>query len=700
MAQEKIRLEEIYRDKKFETKTIPGFRFMKDGRSFTKIEEGAIKQYDIKTGKWKDDIFSPREGFNSSIDGYMFSEDEKLMLIRTASEKIYRRSTLDLYYVYNRSTRTLKPLYETAKQRDATFSPDGLKVAFVSANNLFIKDLASGKINQITYDGKKNHIINGAADWVYEEEFSLVRAFEWAPDSKKLAYIRFDESQVKEFTMTHYRGGLYPEYETFKYPKVGEKNSLVNVKIFDLEKGKTKEVAFKDQEDFYIPRIKWTQNPDQLCVWVLNRHQNHLTLWLARAKNGKVNRLMEEKNKYYIDIHDHTIFLKNGNSFLWTSEQDGYNHIYSYDLKGRKVKQITSGHYDVTSFYGIDEKRGKIYYQAAERSPLQRELYSIDLNGKNKKILADALGFQAAQFSSTYDYYVLHSSGANTPTWYAVYTQDGKAVRTLEENTGIKDHMDTYDLSPVEFFDFESKTGITLHGWMIKPPHFRENRKYPVLMFQYSGPGSQKVLDQWAVQNHWWFQYLAQNNYIVACIDGRGTGARGEDFKKMTYLNLGKLETEDQIDAAKYLGSREYIDAYRIGIFGWSYGGYMSTLCMLKGADIFKAGIAVAPVTNWKWYDSIYTERYMLTEKENREGYEKNSPVYFASQLEGAYLLVHGLGDDNVHFQHTAEMANALISHNKQFETYFYPNRNHRITGDNAQLHLFTKMSDFIFKNL
>ena len=699
MAQEKIRLEEIYRDKKFETKSIPGFRFMKDGRSFTKMEKASIKQFDIKTGNWKKDIFSAPEDFNRSVDGYTFSQDEQLMLIKTASEKVYRRSTLDEFYVFDRSGKTLQPLFELSKQRDATFSPDGSKVAFVAGNNLYIKDLATDAINQITYDGKEDQIINGASDWVYEEEFALVRAYEWAPDSKKIAFIRFDESQVKEFTMTHYRGGLYPEYETFKYPKVGEANSRVEVKIFDLDRGRTKKVDL-NLDDAYIPRIKWTQNPDQLCVWVLNRHQNHLTLWLARGKNGKVKKLLEEKNKYYIDIHDHTVFLKNGNLFLWTSEQDGYNHIYSYDLKGRIVKQITSGHFDVTAFLGFDEKRGQIYYQAAERSPMQRELYRIDLKGKNKKMLSGEMGFQSAQFSSTFDYYVLNRSGVNSPTHFAVYSREGKELRVLEDNDLLRKYVKDYDLSPVDFFDFENKSGVKLHGWMIKPPGFRESRQYPVLMFQYSGPGSQKVLDQWQVQNHWWFQYLAQHNYIVACVDGRGTGGRGETFKKMTYLQLGKMETEDQIDAARYLGSLPFIDADRIGIFGWSYGGYMSSLCMLKGNDIFRAGIAVAPVTNWKWYDSIYTERYMRTPNENPEGYEDNSPVNFADRLKGAYLLVHGLGDDNVHFQHTAEMTNALIRHNKQFDTYFYPNRNHRITGDNAQLHLFTKMSEFIFKNL
>lgn len=698
-AQNEITLEQIFSEKIFDAKTVPGFRFMNDGQSYTRLEDNQIRKYDLLTGDQNEILFDAgSDSAIEKIEGYDFSQDEHKILLRTDSEKIYRHSTRDRFFIM--IDGAVSELYKEAKQSHATFSPDGTHVAFVSENNLFVHSIASGEITQITHDGKKNEIINGAGDWVYEEELVLVRAFEWSPDSKRIAFVRFDESDVPEFTLMNYRDGLYPENVTFKYPKVGEKNSRVSVKIHDLQSTKTTQISLGEEDDIYIPRIKWTANDDQLCVFRLNRLQNKLDLLLADAKSGDTRLLMQEENKYYIDIHDNLTFLKDGDHFIWTSEQDGHNHIYLYTMQGEISRQLTAGDYDVTDFYGYDAKRQVIYYQTAQRSALQREIRQVSIDGGGSKILAAESGWNAAQFSTTYDYYVLNASSLNTPPRYSVHRLDGTELRLLEDNQKLAEKTASIPHQPVEFITVDNAEGLPLNGWMIKPIDFDENKKHPMLMFLYGGPGSQMVVDRYEVRFHWWFQLLAQHGYMVACVDNRGTGARGQEFKKSTYLQLGKLETEDQLAAAKHFGSLPYIDESRIGIFGWSYGGYMSSLCLFKGDGLLKSAIAVAPVTNWKWYDSIYTERYMQTEKTNAEGYRENSPVYFADQLQGDYLLVHGLGDDNVHFQHTAEMARALIENGKDFDTMFYPNQAHAINLGKARLHLFNKLTEFILIKL
>ncbi|NBC09495.1 MAG: alpha/beta fold hydrolase [Bacteroidetes bacterium] len=706
-AQSEITLEGIWSDYDFISQSVPGFNFLKDGKHYTRLENGKIQQYDFTTGALVTTIFDPTtvesaEGFDGQVDGYTFSEDESKILIRTHTESIYRRSFKSSYYVYDRESQQLSAVYPEGKQGYATFNPQADKVAFVHDNNLYVHDLNSGKVVAVTDDGEYNKIIYGSTDWVYEEEFGFAKAFFWSPDGERLAYYRFDESEVAEFTMTNYRDGLYPEYETFKYPKVGENNSIVDVFIYDLGKGKAVPVELGNETDLYIPRIKWTQDPNQLCVYRMNRHQNHLELLLADSRNGKTRLMLEEENEYYIaeSVLDNLTFLKDGKRFIWTSEMDGWHHIYLYNMKGRKLEQITKGKWEVTTFYGVDEGAGRVYYQAAEQSPLERQVYSIGLDGKNKQVLAGASGWNEAQFSSTFDYFIVTHATANTPATYIVYDKKGRRLRVVEDNKDLRQKQVDYNTSTVEFFSFTTGDDVELNGWMIKPTDFKANREYPLFMTLYGGPGSQKVTDNWMGMNYWWYQMLADQGYIVACIDNRGTGGRGEEFKKMTYLKLGHYETIDQIEAAKYLGQQPYIDASRVGIFGWSYGGYMSSLCLLKGNDVFKAAIAVAPVTNWKWYDTIYTERYMRTYKENEDGYRDNSPVYFADRLKGDYLLIHGLGDDNVHFQHSAEMANALIAANKQFDTYFYPNRNHGIYGGNTRLHLYQKMTSFLAESL
>lgn len=703
-AQKQITVDDIWTNGTYRSKGIPGFRFMDDGRHYSALLGNSIIRYDLISGNAVDTLLNvgslKLNGETKQIVDYSFSDNESQLLLKTDMEAIYRHSTREWNYVYNKATKKVEALHEGSRQMHATFSPDGNKVAYVTDNDLYYRDFSTGKTHRITTDGKENHIINGSCDWVYEEEFSFTKAFSWSPDSRTIAYYRFDESAVKEFTMTYYTGELYPENVNFKYPKVGMENSKVSIHLFDTQTAKKTEVDRNSEPDGYIPRIKWTQDPSKLCVFWMNRHQNHLELLLADVNTGKTSLLLQEDNKYYIDIHDNLTFLSDDECFIWTSEKDGYNHIYLYDMKGQLKKQLTSGNWEVTSFYGVDEKNNTIYYQAAAKSPLEREVYSVDLKGNNPKLITDKKGTNAADFSTTYDLHVWTHSTINSPTTYSIHDRKGKLVRLLEDNAGVKKLQEQTQARPVEFFTFTTGEGVQLNGYQIKPYNFDPSKKYPVLMYLYGGPGSQEVVDGWMGADYWWFQSLAQQGYIIACVDNRGTGGRGEEFKKMTYLQLGNYETIDQIEAAKFMGSQSYVDASKIGIFGWSYGGYLSSLCILKGNNVFNSAIAVAPATHWKWYDTIYTERFMRNEKENKDGFENNSPINFADKLTGNYLLVHGATDDNVHFQNSAEMAGALIKANKQFDTYIYPNRNHGIFGDNARRHLYIKMTDFLNDHL
>ncbi len=700
LAQKPITVEDIWRDGAFTPKGVPGFNFQRDGVHCTRLREQRIEQYDLRNGESTGILFDGAsakvENWKGAFDGYSFSPDEKKLLIATGTQSIYRRSSQAQYFVFDRDSKSLTRLYDGAPQRSPVFSPDGSKVAFIVDNNLWYKDLNTGKTTAVTTDGARNAVINGASDWVYEEEFELVRAFEWSPDGQTLAFLRFDEREVPTFSMELYRGGMYPAIDSFKYPKVGEKNAIVTAHLYQLNGAKQLDIKTNSKSDDYFPRLQWTPG-GALCLIKLNRHQSLLELLMADPVTGDCRLLLEEKSPSYVELRD-PVFLSDGSGFLWQSERSGFNHLYRFNMQGKLVNALTKGDWEVTEWYGLDEKNGLAYFQAAAVSPMQREIYAIKLNGKGRKKLSGAPGWHTAEFSPNYAYFSGTFSTINTPPQYAVYDQKGKIVRPLEQNDALRQRLTTFGVQPAEFFDCKTSAGVKLNGWMIKPKN--ATGKTPLLMFVYGGPGSQQVTEQWKSGNYGWFQMLAQQGYTVACVDNRGTGGRGEQFKKMTYLQLGKYETEDQIEAAKYLGKLPGIDPERIGIFGWSYGGYMSSLCLLKGADVFKAAIAVAPVTNWKWYDSIYTERYMQTEAENPAGYADNSPVNFADQLKGSYLLVHGLADDNVHFQHSAEMANRLIGANKQFETMFYPNRNHGISGGMARLHLYTLMTNFLDKNL
>jgi len=702
-----LTLKEIWASPTFRPEYIFGIASLKDGIHYSTLnadESGLkIEKHAYATSQKVADILVASEfklpnGAALEFDDYVFNETETKILVATESEKIYRYSSKSSYVVIDIKSKTATYL-SSGKQQYAGFSPDGKQIAFVKENNLYIKNLETGKETQITTDGLQNSIINGASDWVYEEEFALKEAFFWSPDNSKIAFLRFDEKLVKEFSMNTY-GELYPGVYKFKYPKAGEDNSSVALKVYDLAANKTITMEVGNDMNQYLPRVKWTYNGAQLSVVRLNRHQNHLELLLCNPANGEVKMLLEEKSETYIDVNDNLTFLQDGKRFIWTSELGGFNHLYVYGMDGKRINALSSGNMDVTEFYGVDEKKGLVYFQSAAPTPMDRSIYVSNLNGKNQKVLVAGTGHQEPEFSSTFEYFVLNKSAANTPVSFEMYSGNGKLIRVLEANEKLKATLGTYKMASKEFFKFTTSAQVMLNGWMIKPADFDSKKRYPVFMTVYGGPGHNTVENQWEGANLLWYQLLAQKGYIVVSVDNRGTQFRGEAFKKSTYKQLGKLETEDQLEAARYLAGLSYVDGSRIGIQGWSYGGYMSSLCITKGADLFKMAIAVAPVTNWRFYDSIYTERFMQTPEENAAGYDDNSPINHVARLKGKYLLIHGTADDNVHFQNSAEMVTALVKANKQFDVFYYPDKNHGIYGGNTRLHLYTMMTDYILKNL
>lgn len=704
ISAKKITLEDIYKKGTFGANSVYGISSMNDGLHYTTNEKGmSIEKWSYNTGTKTETIFSIEELTDAPfkrISDYEFSDDETKILLTTNMEAIYRHSFKAAYYVWDLKTKKLQEVSENGKQQLAAFSPDGSKVAFVRDNNIYITELITGNEYAITDDGKWNHIINGAPDWVYEEEFGFSRGFHWSPRGDKIAYYKFDESEVREFSMAMY-GALYPEPYTFKYPKAGEKNSVVSIHVYHLHSKETKTMDVGSEKDQYISRIKWTANNDELAMIRLNRLQNKVDLLVANAETGKSKVAYTETNKYYIsETSDNFVtFLNDNKQFIIMSEQDGFMHFYLYNMNGELVNQITQGNWDVATFYGFDEKSKTLYYSSYETSTVNMDVYSIKLNGKGKKRLTPNTGWNRASFSNNFNYFINYYSNANTPTVVTLYDKKGNEIRVLEDNAKLKETIAEYDFGKKEVFTVTTSKGVELNAYMIKPADFDENKEYPLFIYVYGGPESQNVTDSWGHRDAW-FQYLAQEGYIVACVDNRGTNGKGEEFRKATYMQLGKLELEDQTEAAKYFGSLDYIDDERIGIFGWSYGGYMSSLCLFRSPEVYKMAISVAPVTSWRYYDTIYTERFMRTPQENPDGYDAFSPIMNVDGLEGKLLLMHGSADDNVHYQNTMEMVNKLVSANKQFDMFIYPNRNHGIYGDNATFHIYTKMTNYIKDNL
>ncbi|MDB4061095.1 S9 family peptidase [Vicingaceae bacterium] len=701
-----IDLKDIWKDYTFSSETVRGVRSMNDGKNYTVLERGKsginLVQYNYKTGKKVATIIEAKDltfdGKELRMQSYEFSSDEKKVLIGTEVEAIYRRSSKANFFVYDLKSKNIEQLAQEEKQMYADFSPSGNKLAYVMNNNLFFKDFTTNKVVQITEDGEFNKIINGASDWVYEEELELSKAFQWSVDGQKLAFYRFDEAAVKQWNMKMY-DNLYPSDYKFKYPKAGEENAKVQIKIFDLASTKTTNVDLGTDYE-YIPSIEWTKDANTLAVISSNRHQSEVKINLVNASTGKANTVHTEKSDTYIEMPFDVHFMADQKHFILLSEKSGYRHLYLHNIDGSLKNKITNGDWPVTDYYGINEGKGIVYYQSAETSPLDRNVYSIKLDGTGKNRLTKKDGTNSADFSNSFSYFINYHTTANTPNYLSLNNSTGNVIRVLKDNQKLTQQLGEYEIGEKTFFSFKTSQDVELNAWIIKPPNFDKNKKYPVFLTIYGGPGSQTVTNSWGGSNFFWHQLLAQKGYIVVSVDNRGTGARGVDFKKVTYKQLGKYETEDQIEAAKYFSSLPYVDSTRIGVQGWSYGGYMSSLCLLKGADYFKAAIAVAPVTNWRFYDSIYTERYMQTPQENEDGYDDNSPINHVEKLKGKYLLVHGMADDNVHLQNTTEMISALVDADKQFDLFAYPNKNHGIYGGNTRYHLYSKMTNFVLENL
>ncbi len=709
---QQLTLEDVVVKRTYAQKSVNGLASLNDGLNYTTLENMGkeLVKYSYKTGEKVATLLDVSQLKNDSlkfITDYQFSSDESKVLLMTDRKPIYRRSFTANYFVYNFVTKELTKLSNGGDQQLATFSPDGERVAFVRKNNLFVKSLRFGTERQITDDGEFNKIINGAPDWVYEEEFEFNRGFEWSPDSKQLAYMKFNEEQVPVYHMPMYKGSnpekkenaVYPGEYSFKYPKAGEKNSIVQIWVYDIKSGHDIQMDTGKETDIYLPKISWTNSGTDLGIFRMNRLQNKLELLFANPYTGDTRLIYTEKNSRYIetDFLDNFKFLGDNKNFVILSEQNGYKHLYLYDLSGVKVKQLTEGNFDVLKFYGYDPVKKFFYYQAAAVSPMQKEIYGISFDKKKKIQLSTQPGTNNADFSNGFKYYINTFSNITTPNIVTLHDISGKQIRVLENNDALKGKLAKMQLPQKEFFKFTTSEGIELNGWMIKPLQFNPATKYPVLMTQYSGPNSQQVLDVFSID---WNTYLARQGYLVVCVDPRGTGARGEEFRKCTYGQLGNLESNDQVETARYLSKQPYVDAKKIAIWGWSFGGFMSAMTLCKGGDLIRAAIAVAPVTSHYFYDTIYTERYMGLPSQNPDGYLQNSPITLVKGIKGKLLLVHGTADDNVHFQNSIEFAEAMVQAGVQFRMMAYNNRNHGIRGGNTTMHLYTMFDEFLKENL
>ncbi|MBT6233558.1 MAG: S9 family peptidase [Flavobacteriales bacterium] len=699
-AQESIvTFDDVYRSGQFYGKGVRGLRSMEDGLRYSQKTSKGIEAFNYQTGESlgllvdNDDVVD-QSGNPLRFSSYQWAKGEQQITFETDRKSIYRHSYLAKVWVYDLASKTSKLVNEQAVQ-NPQLSPDGQRIAYVQSNNVFITELATGEQTTVTTDGLNNAIINGAPDWVYEEEFSFHVGLAWSPNGQHLAYYRFDESEVASFSMDIYGQDNYPYPYTFKYPKAGDDNSQVMIKVYDRQTSQSTEVT-TDLTYEYIPRMTWSPL-NELIITTMNRHQDSLWLNAFAMEDDRWSSslLLTETDAAYTGADHNLTFLADGR-FLWTSERSGFNHLYLYSANGKRNKALTKGNYEVSSMYGVDAKRGHVYYQAGAVTPSQREVYRVRLGGGKAVKISNQPGWNSASFSSTFDRFILTHSDANNPSTVSLHDSKGKTLRVLEDNAKLKATMAGFQRSPKTFFTMEAANGQNLPAWEIKPLHFDSSKQYPVLMFQYSGPGSQQVTDRFGGLNDFWYQSLAAEGYWIVCVDGRGTGAQGRDFTKSTYLNLGKLEVEDQIAAAQTLANHPNIDGGRIGIWGWSYGGFMSANCLFRGADVFSMAVAVAPVSNWRFYDNIYTERYMRTPQENSDNYDAWCPLGHADKLEGKFLLVHGTGDDNVHVQNSMRLAEALIQSNKDFDYMVYPDKNHGIYGGMTRIHLFTKITKFI----
>lgn len=698
-----ITVDKIYGGRYYE-KGLFGINSMKDGKNFTTLNQKGIQQATYLGALNKDVNYETIVA--GSFDDYFYSNDERYIVLQTNTTPIYRHSFTATFEIYDTKTKQKIVIHNGNPIQEPLLSPDNSKVAFAFENNLYYQDLTSNQVVQITFDGKKNHILNGINDWVYEEEFGFVRNFDWNKDGTAIAYVRLDESKVKEVFIPIYYQNLYPSEMRFKYPKAGEDNSEVSLQVYQLKNQSTQKVDLSKVEHYYIPKIKFTQDANLLAVVTSNRHHNKVDVSMVDITKNQTKKLFTETDKAWIETDDLTLEFLDNNSLLWTSERDGNRHLYHYSKDGKLIRQITKGDWEVTNFYGVNAKTKTLYFQSnannGKRISTERQIFSIKLDGTNLKMLTSQAGINKADFSKDFSYFINTHSSVNNPKSIAlVETETAKKLGNFVDNSSIKSVYLADNAGTKELFTLTTENGLELNAYIIKPKDFDATKKYPVLMYQYSGPGSQTVSNTWYNANDQWHLMLAQKGYLVVAVDGRGTGLRGANFKKQTYLQLGKYEVEDQVASAKALAKLPYVDASRIGIWGWSYGGFMASNVLFKGNDLFKMAIAVAPVTSWRFYDTVYTERFMRTPQENASGYDDNSPINHVDKFnKGNLLLIHGTADDNVHVQNTYELAEALTQANKQFDMHIYTDKNHGIYGGKTRIQLYNLMTNYILENL
>jgi dipeptidyl-peptidase-4 len=704
-----ITLEDIWTKGTFRQKSVPGFTALKSGKQYSAVETDSLSHihiYDLATGKKTKPVFEGKmPNSTGAIETYAFSPDEKRLLLFSEGQNIYRRSFLYRVAVYDIASGRFMAV-DTGKILHASFSPDGSKIGFVKDNNLYYRDLEKQETVAVTTDGERNRIINGNCDWVYEEEFEFTQAYQWSPDSKRIAYYRFDETAVPEYSFARYGSGDYPEEYRYKYPKAGEANSIVTIHIYDLNSRNAATVSGAAE---YTPRIEWSADPEKLCVLRMNRWQNQLDYVFADAQSGSTETFLTESDPAYVEVNDNRAFLPDNRSMVYTSERAGWNELWRWDWKKKRHTRLSTAGMDVEGITAIDTPRGIIYFTAAPRT-VDRQLYAVRFDGKGLRRITSEEGTHAITAAGS-AFFLDQYSRLGIPSVFRLLNSDGRVVRTLEDNSALRTTMSRFNLGNIRLLKLDGAPLVQklakgkaatprLNAWMITPPGFDSNRRYPVLMFQYSGPGSQQVADRFPTADFFWHQMLAQKGYIVVCADGTGTGFRGAEFKKRTYLQLGRYESDDQIAVARNLSKLSFVDKERIGIWGWSFGGFMSSTCLFKAPDEFKMGISVAPVTNWRYYDNVYTERYLRRPQDNPQGYDENAPVSKAKDLKGPFLLVHGTADDNVHFQNSVMLVDELIRRGKSFDSEYYPNKAHGISGGTTRLHLYRRMTNFVLKNL
>ena len=707
----------------FRAETMSTVTPLADGESYAQLSADGqqIVAYSFKTGKQTGVLFDAatvRGDKINRVEGYVMSPTGNRILIQTATQKIYRHSFTATYYIYTVANNRMEPLSKEGPQQSPVWSPDGEQVAFVRDNNIhLIKLLYNNAESQVTKDGVKGKIINGIPDWVYEEEFSTSCSMVFSADSRQIVWVRYDETDVPEYPLQLFRASnpardeyaTYPGQYTYKYPKAGEQNSRVQLMSYDIKSHQTRTLQLPLDEDGYIPRIMETKDPAKVAVFTLNRHQDCLKVFMCNPLSTVCQQVVEDKVDKYINENVFANVKLTEHNIVLTSERDGYNHIYLYNLNGQTVRTVgdfsqqaragAAGHSIVTEVYGYNELTGDLYFAALNDGPADQKVYVSRRDGK-VQCLTDKSGWNSAVFSKDFKNFICTWSDLNHPTTYTLCNNQGKTLQTLIDNRALADKYAQYDMGTKELFTFTTSENVKLCGWMVKPADFNSSKQYPVVMYQYGGPGNQQVKNAWGIgmsgQGAILEQYLAQQGYVVVCVDNRGTGGRGAEFEKQTYLRLGELEARDQVEAAIWLGQQSYIDKNRIGIWGWSYGGWNTLMAMTEGRPVFACGVAIAPPTCWRFYDSVYTERFMRTPKENAQGYDEVNPIVRAGNLHGGLLLVHGLADDNVHYQNTAEMVDALVQADKDFQQLVYTNRNHSIYGGNTRNHLFRQCINFM----